>query len=736
MSDPKTPQSPALAAPAEIKSRATLWLLLALTALSAALCFNRLSYPSMLIDECFTYWRTCGSLGELLDTLRNDAFMPLHYELLNWIRQGFPLGFGIRIIPEGVLLTPPVMRFVPALSGTLMTPVMYFLARQLFNRRTAIIAATFITCSAYGLFFSRNAKMYAPAWMLGTLTVACLLWWIRTWRRVAWLCWIAAGIAAAGFHAITLLLLPLAPLCFLSMGRFRGWRVPMLLGGMALIALGPAVYYGRCNQWTRNSGGLAPGVAGEPAPDANWTASGLNWLPPIDNSFWPPFESLNTYLSGFEWTTIDDLAHPAFFVRKFSGAMIALFTATYGLFILGAMPWPHLRRIEKLDRPVQPWWRSLLWLLLWLVMPVYGFFYCRSVQDFGSPLVWLNAMFQFVRPVAWGALAGMVVVAGCLGWQPRAAKFVALPLLLVAVAAVVQTARNHLQWMDYANVPAIQMAAIALVPATIFHYSGSTLRHRFIELLRLLAVIGVLLALCGAMFVGWTWVHEISMRKHPELEWQSVWHTRYIAVVWPAVWLAAAALVSRLPTPVLRIGAVLMICSYNLTNGLAREYASTEVPMDRVVADIYRSQPHSDTRTYFELHALFDNNFYRPLALYNACNVARLQPTPTEFRVGNTWPFQYGIAATQFKSRCIYNSSISTEKIRDDLAKNPEISRVIVWEVSRLGLWSWPDDQAAKAGLTGRWALKSNEEIVSHWIWDWHSEWILRRREFQRSPQD
>jgi hypothetical protein len=719
--------------PAENKSRADLWFLLALTGLSAALCFNRLWYPSMLIDECFTYWRTCGTLDELLDTLRNDAFMPLHYELLNWIRQGFPLGFGVRLVSGGVLLTPRVMRFVPALSGTLMTPVMYFLARQLFNRRTAIIAATFITCSAYGLFFSRYAKMYASAWMLETLAAACFLWWIRTWLRLAWLCWIAAGIAAAGFHAITLLLLPLAPLYFISMARFRGWRVPMLLGGMALIAFGPAVYYGCYNHWSRNSGGLVPGVVSEPAPDAHWSASGLEWLDQVDDSVQPSFRALNNYLSGFDWATVDELAHPAPFVSKFSGAMIALFTTTYGLFILGAMPWPHHRKVDEFDRSVQPWWRSALWLILWLVMPVYGFFYCRSVEDFSSPLVWLNTLFEFVRPVVWGAMAGMIVVALCLSWQPRAAKFLAIPLLLLAAAAVVQTARNRLEWMNLANVPAIRMAAIALVPAAIFHYSGGTHRQRFIELLRLLAIVGIVLALCGLMFLAWRWMHDVSMRKHPELEWQSVWHIRYVAVVLPAVWLAAAALVSRLPTPVLRIGAVLMICSYNLVNGLAREYASSEVPLDRVAADIYRSQPHSDTRTYFEMHALFDNTRYRPLALYNACIVARLEPTPAEFRVGSSWPFQYGVAAMQFRSRCIYNPSISTKKIHDDLARNPEISRVIVWEVSRPGgsQW-WPDEEAATAGMAGRWALKSDEHIISRWNWDWHDDWYFRRREFVR----
>lgn len=288
--------------------------------------------------------------------------------------------------------------------------------------------------------------------------------------------------------------------------------------------------------------------------------------------------------------------------------------------------------------------------------------------------------------------------------------------------------------MNLADSPAIRMAALALAPAAIFHYSGQTLRRRAIELLRLLAIVGVVLALCGGAFFGWSWMHEVSMRKHPELPWRSVWHIRYVAIVWPAVWLAAAALIARLPTWPLRLGAVLMICSYNLVNGLARQYASTEVPLDRVMADIYQSQPHSDTRTYFEMHPLFDNTFYRPQALYNACIAARLWPTPGEFRVDGSWPFRYGAAARQFRSRCIYNPSISTEQIRDDLARNSQISRVIVWEVSRWSFSPWPQEDDATAAMSGRWTLKSDEQIVSHWNWDWSTEWLLRRREFRRKP--
>jgi hypothetical protein len=708
--------------------------LLAITSISAFLCLNQISHPSLLIDECFTYWRICGTQGELLDTLRNDAFVPLHYELLNWIRQGFPLGFGYHVVPGGTLMTPALMRIVPAISGIVMTPVMYFLARQIFNRRTALIAATFIACSAYQLFFSHYAKMYAPAWMLATLMVACSIWWMRTSERVAWLCWVASGIAAGGFHAITLLLVPLAPLYFISMGRFRGWRIPLLIWGLVLICIGPAVYYGVYNKWTQNSGGIVPGVVGKTNDDADWTSSGLGWLESVDNSLRAPFNALNNYLSGFDWTELDDLEHPSVFVEKFSTAMVALAIVTYGVFFFGAVPWPYLKK--QTDRPTQPWWRSLLWVLLWLVMPVYGFFYCRSVPDFNPPWVWLQSLGDFLRPLWWEASIVAVVVAALLGFIPRSAKFVAIPLLLVGVTLLVISATNHWSWMVYADMPGNKFAAIALIAATLFHYSAPTFRDRFLQLAKLLAVVGVLLLCSTTMYFAWTWMHDISMRKHPDLPWQSVWHVRYVAIVMPAVWLAAAALVARLPTRVLRIAVVAMICSYNLANGLAREYASSEAPLDRVTADIYQSQPDSPTRTYFDMSQVFSNTFYRPLALYNACIAAKIEPAPAEFRVGASWPFEYGSAAEIFKSRCIYNNSISSDQVKSDVTKNPEISRVIIWETDRNGSWSDFGSDAAdptRVGLNNKWTIVSNEEIICRWNWDWTDRWWFRRREFRKT---
>ena len=50
------------------------------------------------------------------------------------------------------------------------------------------------------LFYSRDAKMYMDAWLFVTLNLACLLWWFRTGKSTAWLCWIACGAAACGLQ--------------------------------------------------------------------------------------------------------------------------------------------------------------------------------------------------------------------------------------------------------------------------------------------------------------------------------------------------------------------------------------------------------------------------------------------------------------------------------------------------------------------------------------------------------
>src|SRR5689334_12565636 len=152
----------------------------------------------------------------MLDLVSFAGFAPLHYELYWWI--------GHHVAK----LTPIVMRLVPAISGTLMVPAVYFLARQLVSIRTALVAALLATVSAYLLVYSRDAKMYMPFWLMCTLSMGCFVWWLRgldssfshgacsardalpqidlsrgaspaakwvTPIRIPWYCWLASSIA-------------------------------------------------------------------------------------------------------------------------------------------------------------------------------------------------------------------------------------------------------------------------------------------------------------------------------------------------------------------------------------------------------------------------------------------------------------------------------------------------------------------------------------------------------------
>jgi 4-amino-4-deoxy-L-arabinose transferase-like glycosyltransferase len=711
-------------------SKLHLWILLALTVLSGFLCFNRLSYPPLLIDEAFTYWRTCGNLDQLLDSLRNDAFVPLHYELLVWIHEGFPLGFGVRLVPGGIYLTPTVLRFFPAMCGCAMTPVMYFLARQMFDRRTALVAAAFIGCSAFGLYFSRNAKMYAPVWMFSTLSVACFFWWIRTWVRLAWLCWICAGIAAAGYQAVSLLLLPLAPLYFLSMGKFGWRRVTMLVVGMALIAVGPAIYYARFNQWTQNSGGLVPGVVGKPNSDAKWENSGLNWIFAPPNSVTLPFNALNNFLFGYDKWDLEELSNWPPLLEKYGSALFAAVMTVYGVLIFGLLPWRRRTSVLSGDPAVQPWWRSLFWVGAWLVLPVYGVFYCRSVDPIYSPMDWLRALATYAGPYWPAWVMGSLVLAIAFSRLRSFAVFLAIVGLLVAAAAVVQTARDKLDWMGWIWSPWARGAIVLLVPALLIHFCGVSVFDRGMELLRFIAVVGVILVLCGLMCLGWRYLRDVSMRRSPDLPWQSIWDVRYVAIVWPAVWLAAAALVCRLPTKIFRAAAVLLTCGLNVANALGREYVPTSMPFDQIFADVYSAQPHSGLRTYTDLKMIYNNFFARPQAAYYSCLTARLDPSPKEFRSGFTWPFRYGTIEDVFKSRCIYTPYISPEAMDRDLDAHREVGRVIIWDLLP-DTDEWWRHPPAEAPPGDKWKLESEKEIRTHWYWDWHDQWgIFRRRVF------
>ncbi len=250
-------------------------LLVLVILLGAGLRFFKLDQPAIWGDEALTYSRICGSYQDLIDVLQFDGFVPLHYELYQWIAAGMPTRGKIEqeathpnvtalrifapraaksqptsqpatkrvlvgehpLVPDGVKMTPAVMRLVPAIAGTLEVAAIYFLAVQIASRRVALTTALIAACSAYLLNYSRDAKMYMHFWLFCTLSVACLLWWLRVRTRLAWLCWVAASLAMCGLHAGGGVVLGVELIIFLS--RDRQWWMPgiIFLGGFFAIGL-------------------------------------------------------------------------------------------------------------------------------------------------------------------------------------------------------------------------------------------------------------------------------------------------------------------------------------------------------------------------------------------------------------------------------------------------------------------------------------------------------------------
>src|SRR5256884_3843515 len=234
-----------------------LLVLLALTCFAGLIRFAWIERPSLWNDEGHTFRRLTGTFQDLLDVLQVSGFSPLHYELYWWM--GDKLGGAHK-------LTPFWMRMVPSLAGTLMVPAIYFLARQMCSKRTSLLVAAYAACSAYLMAYSHDAKMYMHFWLFCTLNVGCLLWWFRTNQRVAWLGWIAAGVAMGGLQALGLMLLAIEPLLVFAQPRMHWKKTIQFLIGLTIIAAVPVGYYVGYDRWS-------PAVA-----EGGWESGGPTWV--------------------------------------------------------------------------------------------------------------------------------------------------------------------------------------------------------------------------------------------------------------------------------------------------------------------------------------------------------------------------------------------------------------------------------------------------------------------------
>lgn len=142
-------------------------------------------------DEGVILWQvTQPNWHEFITAVGRDAHPPLIH-LLSWL--------GIHIFGTSEF----GLRFFSALFGVLTIPASYALAKEVLDRKKALLVAWFVALSPYLLFFSKEARMYAPL----TLFVVMALWAVTKQRWNYFAIFTALAIYT---HYLGLLLLVLA----------------------------------------------------------------------------------------------------------------------------------------------------------------------------------------------------------------------------------------------------------------------------------------------------------------------------------------------------------------------------------------------------------------------------------------------------------------------------------------------------------------------------------------------
>ncbi|MGI6022583.1 MAG: glycosyltransferase family 39 protein [Methanoculleus sp.] len=166
---------------ASIKTSRYLQILIGLTVIGLLLRFYNLGWNSLWLDEASTLGFARQSFLGIWESTAGGEFNP---PLFYWLEHGMLL-FG-----ESEF----VLRFLPALLGALTIPVVYLIGEEFRDRNVGIIAAALLTFSPFHIYYSQEARAYAP--MLFFFSLA-LLFYLRANRSNELRSWILFGAFSA-----------------------------------------------------------------------------------------------------------------------------------------------------------------------------------------------------------------------------------------------------------------------------------------------------------------------------------------------------------------------------------------------------------------------------------------------------------------------------------------------------------------------------------------------------------
>jgi len=148
----------------------------ALVILAAAgmfLRFFNLTFNSIWLDEAATYEFSKNSFLGIWDITANGEFNP---PLFHWIEH-FMLYFGKSEL---------VLRFIPAILGSLTIPLFYVLGTEMYDRNVGIISASVLTFSPFHVFYSQDARAYTTVLFFFSIALLFFFLALKTARIAHW----------------------------------------------------------------------------------------------------------------------------------------------------------------------------------------------------------------------------------------------------------------------------------------------------------------------------------------------------------------------------------------------------------------------------------------------------------------------------------------------------------------------------------------------------------------------
>lgn len=199
--------------------------LLLLAALARLLLIGHESY---WFDEIWALKQARSPLIGLLASLAEEDVHPPLYPVLLW-------GW-VRLVGEAEWAT----RLLSAIAGVGAVGFLFLLGRDLYDRKTGLLAAAILAVHATAVDFSQETRAYSLMLMLAVASGLTLVRWADRPSRSSLTAWIAAAIALSWVHVYGLFVLA-------GQGLWLLWKRPqrrrsfVLAAGLVAVAFAPWV---------------------------------------------------------------------------------------------------------------------------------------------------------------------------------------------------------------------------------------------------------------------------------------------------------------------------------------------------------------------------------------------------------------------------------------------------------------------------------------------------------------